>query len=78
MDFPGSVAPFILRGVTLAGIDSVMASPAVRRIAWERIATALDRAALNRITCEIELADVEAAAQDLLAGQVRGRLIVQI
>ena len=78
MDFPGSVAPFILRGVTLAGIDSVMASPAVRRIAWERIATALDRAALNRITCEIELADVEAAAQDLLAGQVRGRLIVKI
>ena len=55
-----------------------MASPAVRRIAWERIATALDRAALNRITCEIELADVEAAAQDLLAGQVRGRLIVKI
>ena len=78
MDFPGSVAPFILRGVTLAGIDSVMASPAVRRIAWERIATAIDRAALNRITCEIELADVEAAAQDLLAGQVRGRLIVKI
>src|SRR5690606_13478997 len=74
MDLPTTVAPFILRGVTLAGVDSVMAPQVLRRAAWDRIAQVLDRAALARMTREIALSDTIEAAEELLAGRVRGRL----
>ena len=78
MDLPGSVAPFILRSVTLAGIDSVMAPRALRQQAWERLARDLDPAALERIAEEIPLEQAIARAQDLMEGKVRGRLVVKI
>ncbi len=78
MDLPGSVAPFILRGITLYGIDSVMAPFAVRSAAWGRLARDLDLAKLEAITHEIGLADVVAAGADILAGKVRGRLVVNV
>jgi len=78
MDLPGSVAPFILRGVTLAGIDSVMAPLPRREQAWQRLASNLDPALLERITEEIGLDQAIARAQDLMSGRVRGRLIVRI
>ena len=76
MDFPASVAPFILRGVTLAGVDSVMAPMALRIEAWQRLARDLDPARLSAMTREIGLADAIPAAADLLAGKVRGRIVV--
>ena len=78
MDFPGSVAPFILRGITLYGIDSVMAPLALREEAWARLARDLDRAKLDAITTEIALEDAIAVAADLLAGKVRGRVVVKL
>jgi acrylyl-CoA reductase (NADPH) len=78
MDFPGSVAPFILRGITLAGIDSVMAPTAVRREAWQRLARDLDLAKLEAITREVALTDIMPLAADILAGQVRGRIVVDV
>ena len=78
MDLPASVAPFILRGVTLAGIESVMAPLARRELAWQRLAQDLDPGLLERITEEIPLDAAVARAQDLMAGQVRGRLVVRI
>jgi acrylyl-CoA reductase (NADPH) len=77
-DFPSTVMPFILRGVTLAGIDSVMAPLARREQAWARLARDLDPALLDTITGEIALEQVPARAADLMAGQVRGRLVVKI
>lgn len=78
MDFPATVAPFILRGVTLYGIDSVMV-PRERRIqAWERLAADLDPQRLEAITREIGLSQAIAAATDLLNGEVRGRLVVDV
>jgi len=77
-DLPGTVMPFILRGVTLAGIDSVMAPLARREQAWQRLARDLDGAALERITQEITLDAAVARAHDLMAGQVRGRVVVRI
>ena len=77
-DFPATVMPFILRGVTLAGIDSVMAPLAIRQQAWDRLAGDLDPARLETITEEIGLAQAPARAADLMAGQVRGRLVVKI
>ena len=77
-DLPGSVMPFILRGVTLAGIDSVMAPLARREVAWQRLARDLDAALLERITEEIALDTVIARAHELMAGRVRGRLVVRI
>ena len=78
MDFPATVAPFILRGVTLAGVDSVMA-PYVRRAkAWERLARELPAEALAANTETIALADAPAVAARLLAGQVRGRVVVDV
>ena len=78
MDFPGTVAPFILRGVTLAGVDSVMA-PYVRRAkAWERLARELPPEVLAANTETIGLADAPAVAARLLAGQVRGRVVVDV
>ena len=78
MDFPSSVAPFILRGVTLAGIDSVMAPHALRVEAWARLARDLEPARLDAMTREIKLADAIAAAADILAGKIRGRLVVNV
>jgi acrylyl-CoA reductase (NADPH) len=78
MDLPGSVAPFILRGVSLIGIDSVMCPLSLRREAWSRLATDLERKKLAEITSEIGLSDVFTAAPQILAGGVRGRLVVRI
>jgi acrylyl-CoA reductase (NADPH) len=78
MDFPGSVAPFILRGVTLYGIDSVMAPKALREQAWARLAQDLDLAKLDSLVREIPLAAAIGAGADILAGKVRGRLVVDV
>jgi len=77
-DLPGTVMPFILRGVTLAGVDSVMAPIALRRQAWERLAQHLDAAALDLIAEEVGLDQAIAKAHELLAGHVRGRIVVSI
>jgi acrylyl-CoA reductase (NADPH) len=76
LDLPGSVAPFILRGVTLAGVDSVMAPMALREQAWARLAKDLDLAKLDAMTSEAGLADLPKLAEAILAGQVRGRMVV--
>ncbi|WP_460043831.1 acrylyl-CoA reductase (NADPH) [Pseudomonas sp. S2_H01] len=76
MEFPASVAPFILRGVTLAGIDSVMRPRQDRIDAWARLATDLDPARLALITHEIGLGEVIETAHRLMDGQVRGRVVV--
>jgi acrylyl-CoA reductase (NADPH) len=78
MDLPGSVAPFILRGVCLYGIDSVMCPVDRRREAWKRLENDLDRQKLATITREIGLSDVLGVAPDILTGQVRGRVVVKI
>jgi acrylyl-CoA reductase (NADPH) len=78
MDLPGSVAPFILRGVTLAGIDSVMAPLPKRQRAWDRLARDLDPALLERMTEEVSLPTALEKARQLMAGQVRGRIVVKI
>lgn len=78
MDLPASVAPFILRGITLYGIDSVMAPMAKREAAWTALAKTLDRAQLAAITKEITLQDAIAAGSEILAGRVRGRLVVNL
>lgn len=78
MDLPVTVAPFILRAVTLHGIDSVMASQTLRREAWRRLAADLDRTRLAAITQTIALADAIAMAADLMAGKVRGRVVVDV
>jgi acrylyl-CoA reductase (NADPH) len=69
--------PFILRGVALLGVDSVMAPMARREQAWARLASDLDPALLETITTEVPLAGAVAAAQQLMAGQVRGRIVVK-
>jgi acrylyl-CoA reductase (NADPH) len=78
MDFPATVAPFILRGVSLLGIDSVTAPLEVREPAWNRLARDLDTAALDRISKIIGLDEVPAAARDIVSGKIRGRLIVDV
>ncbi len=78
MDFPSSVAPFILRGVRLIGIDSVMAPRAEREEAWARLASDLDRGKLDAITTGLALAQAIEGAHDVLAGRVRGRLVVDV
>ena len=78
MDLPSSVAPFILRGVCLLGIDSVMCPIEQRKIAWSRLASDLDRAKLAEITHEIGMDGVIDAGARILAGQVRGRIVVKI
>jgi acrylyl-CoA reductase (NADPH) len=78
MDLPASVAPFILRGVCLLGIDSVMCPIEPRKTAWARLATDLDPGKLAEITHEIGLGEVIAAGAKILAGQVRGRIVVKI
>jgi acrylyl-CoA reductase (NADPH) len=78
MDFPATVAPFILRGVTLYGIDSVRAPRALREEAWALLARDLEAAKLASMTRAIGLAEAIPAAADLLAGKVRGRLVVDV
>lgn len=78
MDFPATVAPFILRGVTLAGIDSVMRPRADRLAAWQRLARDLDRGLLATTTHTIGLEQAIEAASALLAGHVRGRIVVDV
>lgn len=77
-DFPATVMPFILRGVTLAGIDSVMAPLARRQQAWDRLATDLDAAKLESMVEEVPLARAAEKAADLISGKVRGRIVVKI
>jgi len=77
-DLPSSVMPFILRGVVLAGVDSVMAPRALRQQAWTRLASDLDPALLETMITEVPLAEAAAAAARLMAGQVRGRIVVKI
>jgi acrylyl-CoA reductase (NADPH) len=76
MDFPATVAPFILRGIALYGIDSVRAPMDLRREAWTRLAADLDPAKLAAMTREIGLGEAIATSSELLAGRVRGRVVV--
>lgn len=78
MDLATSVAPFILRGVTLAGVDSVMAPKAIRIEAWNRLARDLDKGKLSAMTVTRPIADVVALAPEILAGKVRGRVVLEI
>jgi acrylyl-CoA reductase (NADPH) len=78
MDFPATVAPFILRGVRLVGIDSVMCPQPRRQRAWQMLATDLDRDRLDAAAREIALAQALEVAPALLAGQVRGRVVVDV
>jgi acrylyl-CoA reductase (NADPH) len=78
MDLPSSVAPFILRGVCLLGIDSVMCPIEPRKAAWQRLASDLDRTKLSEITHEISLDQVPEWGAKILAGEVRGRIVVKI
>lgn len=76
MDFPATVAPFILRGITLFGIDSARAPRPEREAAWARLSKSLDPSQLKKITTTIPLGDVPRAANHLLTGKIRGRLVV--
>jgi len=78
MDLPGTVAPFILRGVSLVGIDSVMCPLGLRQAAWSRLETDLQRAKIEAITSEIGLPDVIEAGARIVEGRVRGRIVVRI
>jgi acrylyl-CoA reductase (NADPH) len=78
MDLPASVAPFILRGVCLLGIDSVMCPMEPRKAAWARLARDLDRSKLSEITHEIGLDQVMSMGTEILKGGVRGRIVVKI
>jgi acrylyl-CoA reductase (NADPH) len=78
LDFPASVAPFILRGITLYGIDSVMAPMVKREAAWAQLARELDREKLAAITTEVTLAEAVACGEKILAGLVRGRVVVNV
>ena len=78
MDLPGSVAPFILRGVSLIGIDSVMAPTAIRLGAWDRLARTIDRNKLKRMTSTIPLEAAIEAGSQLLSGRSKGRVVVEI
>jgi acrylyl-CoA reductase (NADPH) len=78
MDLPTSVAPFILRGVTLAGIDSVMCPLSERVAAWQALADEMDLHKLDAITTEVPLGQVIATAPEFLQGKVRGRIVVPV
>jgi acrylyl-CoA reductase (NADPH) len=78
LDFPGSVAPFILRGVTLCGIDSVHRPMPDRVEAWDRLARDLDLSRLDAMTSEVSLAEALETAKAILPGQVRGRVVVDV
>ena len=76
-DLPTTVMPFILRNVALLGVDSVMAPLPLRQEAWSRLATDLDAARLESLITDIALADAVTAAHQLMAGEVRGRIVVR-
>jgi acrylyl-CoA reductase (NADPH) len=78
MDFPATVAPFILRGVSLLGIDSVMAPKERRLAAWKRLSRDLDAGALDSVAQEVSLGDSIASAEKLMDSQVRGRIVVDV
>jgi acrylyl-CoA reductase (NADPH) len=78
MDLPSYVTPFILRGVSLLGIDSVMCPIELRAQAWQRLAVDLDATRLAAITQEIDLDDVIRAGARVIAGEVRGRIVVKV
>ena len=78
IDLPTTVAPFILRGVSLVGIESVYASKLVRKEAWTRLGKDLDMNKLSEMTAEIGLADTIEAGKEIVNGRVRGRLVVKI
>jgi len=78
MDLPAFVAPFIIRAVSLLGIDSVMCPQSVRREAWKRLASDLDRGKLQTMTQEISLAEVPNLGRSIVEGQVRGRIVVKV
>lgn len=78
MELPGSVAPFILRGIRLLGVDSVMCPSPRRRRAWERLASQLDVAKLDALTTEVPMASVFERAEQMLQGKVKGRTVVRI
>jgi acrylyl-CoA reductase (NADPH) len=78
LDFPGSVAPFILRGITLHGIDSVMAAMPLREQAWQRLASDLEPDRLNALTREIGLGDAIEAGRKIMEGGMRGRVVVDV
>ena len=78
MDLPASVAPFILRGVSLLGIDSVMAPKELRLEAWRRIAADLDRGKLDALTTTIGFDGILDAARDIVEGRIRGRVVVEM
>jgi acrylyl-CoA reductase (NADPH) len=78
MDLPTSVAPFILRGVSLIGIDSVMCPMELRQQAWRRLETELDRGKIAAMTSETDLANVTEEGARIVDGQVRGRIVVKV
>jgi len=78
MDFPASVAPFILRSVALLGIDSVMAPIALRQAAWQRLARDLDGNALESISRLVGLSGAVQAGEDIVSGKIRGRVVVDV
>mgnify|MGYP001176407552 CR=1 FL=1 len=78
MAFPATVAPFILRGVTLVGIDSVMCPQDRRLAAWSHLAELIDPVKLDAMTSEITLDGVVGAASSLLEGKIRGRVVVRL
>jgi acrylyl-CoA reductase (NADPH) len=78
MDFPATVAPFILRGVSLIGVDSVMCPLERRREAWKRLASDMDAGKLSAMTSEIDLSGVIEAGRRIIEGGVRGRIVVKI
>lgn len=78
MDFPATVAPFILRGIALIGIDSVMCPKDLRIEAWHRLERDLDISKLTEITKEISLTETLEAAHDLLTGRIRGRIVIDV
>ena len=78
MSLPTSVAPFILRGISMYGIDSVMAPIARRKAAWQRLATDLDMDLLDKLSFDLDFEDLPRAAEDILAGKIRGRAVVKL
>jgi acrylyl-CoA reductase (NADPH) len=78
MDLPTSVAPFIQRGVSLLGVNSVTLPRALREEAWARLVTDLDRDKLKKMTATIGFDDIRATAEKITEGKVRGRVVVEI